>query len=339
MQSIMLHSPREIDVVDVPAPIPAAGEALLRMRFGGVCGSDLAAFLGTSAYISYPRTIGHEISAEVISIPENVDGIVAGDLVTVNPYFNCGECYPCRRDVLNACVNNQTMGVQREGAFGELFTIPAERVFAGSGIDARSLALIEPFSISFHGVSRADLTPGDRVLVFGAGAIGIFAALSAKSRGAKVWITDISQEKVDAAVANFGLDGGFVNNSQAAADAQIASITGGDGFDLTVEATGIAPVFVSAVNAAASRGTVLVIGVSKLGVDFNPTEIQRKELTILGSRGATRADFMATMALVRSGDVDLAPLISREVSAADAKLAFAEFERDYSQITKLLFRF
>ncbi|GGD69623.1 zinc-binding dehydrogenase [Microbacterium murale] len=336
---IVLTEPGVVQLVDAVAPVPAAGEALLRMRFGGVCGSDLASYRGISAYVSYPRTLGHEFSAEVVEVGPNDHGIAPGMLVTALPYFNCGVCYPCRRGRINACTENQTMGVQREGAFSELFTMPIDRIYDGSGIDPRALALIEPFSISYHGVGRIPLGAEDRVLVFGAGAIGILAAVSAKSRGAQVYVTDISAVKVEAAVRDFGLDGGFVNDSSESLRANIERITGGDGFDATVEAVGLPAAFLACVEAASSGGHVVVIGVSKSSADFNATELQRKELTVVGSRAATRSDFDATMALVRDGHVDLGPLITREFSAEAMPQALENLDRNSGEITKLLIRF
>ena len=105
-------------------PRPKEGEALLKMICGGICGSDLASYRGMSAYVSYPRTIGHEFAAEVVEVGDNVYGIKPGMIVTGNPYFNCGTCYSCRRGMVNCCVRNETMGVQREGAFSDYLTMP-----------------------------------------------------------------------------------------------------------------------------------------------------------------------------------------------------------------------
>ena len=199
MKAIVITEPGKAVTDEQERPEAAKGEALLKMLVGGVCGSDLASFRGASAYVSYPRTIGHEFAAEVVAVEDNPYGIRPGMVVTGNPYFNCGKCYSCRRGFVNCCVNNQTMGVQREGAFSEYFTMPVERLYDGRGIAPESLALIEPFCISYHGVSRADVQPGDKVLVIGAGAIGILAGVAARSFGAEVHITDIAKDKLELA--------------------------------------------------------------------------------------------------------------------------------------------
>ena len=209
MRAIVIPEPWKAVTAEREVPVPKQGEVLLKMVCGGICGSDLASYRGQSAYVSYPRTIGHEFAAEVVEVGENPYGIKKGMLVTGNPYFNCGTCYSCRRGYVNACIHNETMGVQREGAFSDYFTMPVERLFDGTGIDSKELALVEPFCISYHGVSRAQLKPDDKVLIFGAGAIGILAGVAAKSYGAKAYITDIAEEKVKKAVEDFGLDGGI----------------------------------------------------------------------------------------------------------------------------------
>ena len=339
MRSIVITQPGAAETQQRPVPTPQKGEALLKMLVGGVCGSDLASYRGQSAYVSYPRTIGHEFAAQVVEVEENAFGIRPGMVVTGNPYFNCGSCYSCRRGYVNACVHNETMGVQREGAFSDYFTMPIERLYDGQGIEPRALALIEPFCISYHGVSRANVKPGDKVLVVGAGAIGILAAVAARSFGAKAYITDVAPDKVELAVREFNLDGGFVNDGGDALANFTQEITGDDGFDVTVEAVGAPSTFLDCVNAAASQGRVVVIGVAKHNVDFNFLSIQRKELNMFGSRGATKDDFAATMKLVREGFVDLTRLISRTYSVQDASAAFQDMDQHSANIVKAEFEF
>lgn len=339
MKAIVITEPFKAEIQEREIPKPQKNEALLKMLVGGVCGSDLAAYRGQSAYISYPRTIGHEFAAEVIEAPKNSLGIEPGMIVTGNPYFNCGSCYSCRRGYVNCCVDNQTMGVQREGAFSEYFTLPIERVYDGQGIAPRELALIEPFCISYHGVSRAAVKRGDKVLVVGAGAIGILAAVAAKSFGATVYITDVAEDKLQRAVSDFGIDGSFVNDGPDALAKFTKQVTGGDGFDVTVEAVGAPSTFLNCVSAAAPQGRVVVIGVAKHNADFNFLELQRKELNMFGSRGATKADFSATVSLVKSGFVDLSRLISRSYKASDAVVAFKEMDIHSATIIKSEFEF
>ena len=128
MTSIVMTAPGQVVVQDVPMPIRKPGETLLRLRYGGICGSDLGSYRGRIS------TSATRAPSAMNSPPRLWRRIRPGQLVTCNPYFNCGACYSCRRGFVNCCVNNQTMGVQREGAFAEYITVPTERVYSGEGI-------------------------------------------------------------------------------------------------------------------------------------------------------------------------------------------------------------
>lgn len=339
MKSIRIEKPGKACVYEQDIPVPGPGEALLKMVVGGVCGSDLSSYRGVSAYTTFPRVVGHEFAAEVIEAPENEYGIKKGMLVTGNPYFNCGACYACRRGYFTACINNQTMGVKREGAFSEYFVMPVKRLFDTSGLDPETVALIEPFCISYHAMKRAAIHPGDKALIFGAGAIGILAGAAAEHFGAKVHICDIAPDKVSFSVESFGFDGGFVNDSEEALDKYIREVTHGDGFDITVEAVGAPSTFVGCSKATACRGQLIQVGVAKHNADYNFLDIQTKEMTILGSKAATNDDFKEVIRLVRDGAVNLKKLISRTYTPEQTAEAFAEMDKESDYIVKAIFDF
>jgi 2-desacetyl-2-hydroxyethyl bacteriochlorophyllide A dehydrogenase len=344
MKAVFINAPGEVEIRDIPKPERKEGEALLKVLYGGICGSDLGSYRGTFAYFSYPRTPGHEFSAQIVEIGPNPQGLKAGDIVTCNPYFNCGKCYSCRRGLVNACMNNQTMGVQREGAFAEYVTMPVERLYDGKGLPPKVLAVIEPFCISYHGVSEASIQAGEKVLVVGAGTIGVLAAVAAKAKGAKVWICDVAAAKVDYAVKTFGLDGGICNSSPEAFDSAVADITGREefgvnGFDVTIEAVGLPSTFQNCIDAACFGGRVIMIGVPKKNIDFAHQVIQKKELHICGSRNALKKDFLELIDLVRSGKVDLEKIITNTYALADAPKAFSDFSANAANMLKVVIDF
>ncbi|MCF0262494.1 MAG: alcohol dehydrogenase catalytic domain-containing protein, partial [Sphaerochaetaceae bacterium] len=196
MREVYINAPGDVRLRDADMPVRKSGEALLKVLYCGICGSDLGSYRGTFAYFEYPRIPGHEISAEIIDIDEpNEYGLKKGMIVTCNPYFNCTKCYSCRRGLVNTCQDNHTMGCQMDGALRNYITMPIERLYDGKGIDPKLLTLIEPFCIGYHGAVRANIKKGDKVLVVGSGTIGTFAAISAKLAGAKVYMADISAEK------------------------------------------------------------------------------------------------------------------------------------------------
>lgn len=128
MKAIYIEEPGKVTFRDIPKPVRKPGEALLKVLYGGICGSDLSSYRGTFAYFDYPRIPGHEFSAEIVEIDDNDQGLKPGMVVTCNPYFNCGHCYSCQRGIVNACTSNETMGCQRDGAFCEYITMPIERI-------------------------------------------------------------------------------------------------------------------------------------------------------------------------------------------------------------------
>ena len=326
MKAIYIEQPRKIAFRELDTPKPAPGSAILRLLYGGICGSDLGSYRGTFAYFSYPRIPGHEFSAEIVEIAPGDHGLAVGMFVTANPYFNCGNCYSCARGLVNCCMDNQTMGAQRTGAFSQYISMPIERIYSGQGLDPQTLALVEPFCISYHGVLRGKVKAGDKVLIIGSGGIGIFALIAAKALGAFVVVADIAEKKLDIA-KKFGADALVLSNHPEKIQEAVEVYTSGAGFDVSIEAVGLPETFQSCINATAFGGNVSLIGIGKQNLDFNFTTIQRKELNIYGSRNALKSDFETVISLLTSGKVDLSGFVSDIYPWQKAPEAFADFDR------------
>lgn len=339
MKTIIINKPGDVNIIDTPKPVRKKGEALLKVLYGGICGSDLGTYRGTFAYASYPRIPGHEFSAEIVEIDENDRNLKPGMIVTCNPYFNCTKCYSCQRGLVNCCTSNETLGAQRDGAFSEYITMPIERIYDGKGLPAKTLALIEPFCISYHGVIRADVKAGDNVLVIGAGTIGVLAAVAAKAKGAKVYISDVAEKKMNYAVETFGLDGGILNDSHENFIQRVEEITGGNYFDVTIEAVGLPSTFLNCIEAAAYGARVVQIGVGKKNVDFDFTLLQKKELNVFGSRNVLKKDFLELIDLVKSGKVDLEKIVTNTYSLDEADKAFSDFDKNAASMLKVVIDF
>ena len=350
MRTIIISEPGKVAVTETEMPKVKEGEALLKLLYGGICGSDLGTYRGTFAYASYPRIPGHEFSAQIVEIGENDRGLKPGMIVTCNPYFNCQKCYSCERGLVNCCESNETMGAQRDGAFSEYITMPIERIYDGKGLNPKQLALIEPFCISYHGVSRAGVKKGDKVLVIGAGTIGVLAAIAAKAKGGEVYIVDVAEEKLQYAYETFGLAGMIKNDSKEEFMNRVNEITGEHhGFDVCIEAVGLPSTFQNCIDAAAYGGRIVLIGVGKKNLDFNFTLIQKKELNIFGSRNALKADFTELIDLVKSGEIDLEKIVMNpdstdvkkksEYELDEADRAFEEFSKYGGSKLKVLIHF
>lgn len=339
MKTIIINNPGEVDIIEQAMPVRKQGEALLKILYGGICGSDLGTYRGTFAYASYPRIPGHEFSAEIIEIGDNDRNLKPGMIVTCNPYFNCGHCYSCQRGLVNCCTSNETMGAQRDGAFSEYITMPIERIYDGKGLSAKTLALIEPFCISYHGISRANIQPNDKVLVIGAGTIGVLAAVAAKAKGAKVYISDVAENKMNYAIETFGLDGGILNDSPENFIKRVEEITNGNYFDVTIEAVSLPSTFQACIDAAAFGARMVQIGVGKRTHEFDFTLLQKKELNVYGSRNALKKDFLELIDLVKSGKVDLEKIVTNTYNLDEADKAFQDFSKNAASMLKVVIKF
>ena len=331
MKTIIINNPGEVDIIEQAMPVRKQGEALLKILYG--------TYRGTFAYASYPRIPGHEFSAEIIEIGDNDRNLKPGMIVTCNPYFNCGHCYSCQRGLVNCCTSNETMGAQRDGAFSEYITMPIERIYDGKGLSAKTLALIEPFCISYHGISRANIQPNDKVLVIGAGTIGVLAAVAAKAKGAKVYISDVAENKMNYAIETFGLDGGILNDSPENFIKRVEEITNGNYFDVTIEAVGLPSTFQACIDAAAFGARMVQIGVGKRTHEFDFTLLQKKELNVYGSRNALKKDFLELIDLVKSGKVDLEKIVTNTYNLDEADKAFQDFSKNAASMLKVVIKF
>ena len=337
MKAIEITNPFEIKVIDKDVPKAKDGEALLKVLYCGICGADVASFTGNQPFTTYPRIPGHEFSAQIIEIPDNDKGLKAGDVVTCNPYFNCGECYSCKRGIVNACTDNQTMGIQRDGSFQEYITMPVERIIDGKGLSGKELALIEPFSISAHALSRAEVKESDNLLIMGAGPIGLFALIKAKAMGAKVAIADLLESRLNLA-KEYGADL-IINSKTDNLDEKCLAFTNGNGFDVCVEACGLPVTFLSCIEQAAHGANIILIGNGKKETTFLHSIILKKELNIFGSRNAFTKDFEELINLVKAGKVNPLKMISGVYDAEDAKSAFDALVNNDGSLAKLLIKF
>ncbi|MBQ6508549.1 MAG: zinc-binding alcohol dehydrogenase family protein [Flexilinea sp.] len=338
MKAITIAKPFEIAIRDLPKPEPREGEALLRVLDCGICGADVASFTGNQPFTTYPRIPGHEFSAQIVTVPANDRGLKEGDIVTCNPYFNCGSCYACKKGLVNACVDNQTMGVQRDGAFCEFITMPVERIIPGKGLNPRQLALIEPFSISQHALSRCPVKPGDRLLIVGAGPIGLFALLAAKSKGAVVTVTDLLAGRLEMA-KRFGADH-TVQGGKDSTNEELRAVTDGDGFDVVVEACGQPVTFLTCIEQACQGANLILIGNGKKETTFVHSILLKKELNVFGSRNAFTRDFEHLIDLV-STDSSVQPerMISAVYDFTDAAKAFDALTHNDGSLAKVLLHF
>jgi 2-desacetyl-2-hydroxyethyl bacteriochlorophyllide A dehydrogenase len=305
MKGIVCEQVDQLRFVDLPEPeAPLAGEAVVHIRRIGICGTDLHAYKGNQPFFTYPRVLGHELAGVIESVGDHADGLRAGDPVSIVPYMHCGTCIACRRGLTNCCVSLKVLGVHVDGGMRERITVPVSHLIKTEGLTLDQSAVLEPLSIGAHAVRRSGLREGDVALVIGAGPIGLGVMAFAKHRGAKVIAMDIKDERLSFcrrwAKADF-----TVNAAQQQVKEELAALTGGDYPTVVFDATGNAQSMTESFGLVAHGGTLVFVGLVKADVAFHDPEFHKREVTLMGSRNATREDFDLVMEAVVSGSIDV----------------------------------
>jgi 2-desacetyl-2-hydroxyethyl bacteriochlorophyllide A dehydrogenase len=333
MKALVLSQPGDLKLASVAEPARSAGDVLLQVRMVGLCGTDLSSFRGKNPFVSYPRIMGHEISATVAENNNSASPLRAGTHVTVSPYFNCGTCPSCLRGRPNACQTNQTLGVQRDGALTEWLTVPAEKIYPAN-LGLRELTLVEPLTIGNHAVDRGRVTAEDTVAVFGCGGVGLGAIAAAAFRGANTIAIDMDDAKL--AIAQRAGARHIIHSGTDNLHARFLEITNGRGPDVIIEAIGLPATFRAAVEEVAFTGRVVYIGYAKEPVAYETRLFVQKELDILGSRNALPEDFREVIQMLEAGRFPVDAAISAIVSPADAPQTLARWSADPTAFTKIL---
>mgnify|MGYP000810732533 FL=1 len=338
MKAVQIVNPSEMKVVELEKPTVGAGEVLVRIKYVGFCGSDLNTFLGRNPMVKLPVIPGHEVGAVIEEIGPNVPaGFEKGMNVTLNPYTNCGKCASCRNGRVNACEHNETLGVQRNGAMCEYIALPWSKIIPAHRIPPRDCALIEPMSVGFHAVSRAQVTDIDIVMVIGCGMIGMGAIVRSALRGATVIAVDLDDEKLELA-KRIGAHH-TINSMTENVHECLTKITEGLGPDVVIEAVGSPATYVMAVNEVGFTGRVVCIGYAKSEVSFQTKYFVQKELDIRGSRNALPTDFRAVIRYMEQGTCPKDELISKVVKPEAAIQAMKEWAAAPGKVFRILVEF
>ena len=338
MKAIQISGLRQMQIVSVPEQELHPDEVLLRLEYVGFCGSDLSTYLGKNPMVKMPVIPGHEVGAVIEKVGANVpEGLKPGMTVTCNPYTNCGKCASCRNSRVNACQYNETLGVQRNGAMREYIVLPWEKVIPAGLLTPRTCALIEPMSVGFHAVNRAQVTDIDVVMVIGCGMVGMGAIVRSALRGATVIAADIDDEKLTLA-KEMGASY-TINTKTEEVHTRLLEITSGFGPDVVIEAVGSPLTYQMAVDEVAFTGRVICIGYAKTEVSFQTKFFVQKELEIRGSRNALPSDFRAVIHYLERGTCPVDRLISKEVSPEEAPEAMRQWAENPGKVFRILVRF
>ena len=306
MRTLVLDEPEHFRRSDTDHPgDPGPGEALVRVHRVGICGTDLHAYRGRQPFFDYPRILGHELGVEVEAVGEGVEGLQQGALCAVEPYLHCGECPMCRVGRTNCCENLQVLGVHTDGGMREWLRLPANKLHSSSSLAPEQLALVETLGIGAHAVQRAQLTAADRILVIGAGPIGLSVLQFAKLVDAPLAVAELDGGRRAFCREQFGVEHCLEGGPDA-----VRQVFGGLPPTVVFDATGHPDSMRAAFDYPGNGGRLVFVGFFQGEISFNSPEFHRRELTLHGSRNAQSQDFDRILRLMENGSIDTRPWIT-----------------------------
>jgi hypothetical protein len=306
MKQIVLEAPGRFTEREVPAPIAAAGQALVRMEKVGVCGSDFHAFAGSHPIYTYPRIIGHELSGVVVEAPANEKGIQSGDRCAIEPYMSCGKCRACAMGRNNCCENIRLLGVHVDGGMQEFLSVPLVLLHKSNRLSLDQLALVETLGIGAHAVIRSGLKEGEAALIVGAGPIGIAVAQFAAAMGAKVHMVEKNEWR-RAFVEGMGYTASLTPEDRQA--------------DAVFDATGSAVAMGNSLAQVATGGRLVYVGLTRDPVCIDDSLFHRKEVTLLASRNS-HGQFPRIIQLIEEGKIDTSLWITDRLKLSEVASQF-----------------
>lgn len=336
MKAVKIEKPWEVSVVELPQPVPGAGEALVKIRAAGICGSDIGAYRGTNGLVSYPRVIGHELAGEVVSAPAG-SNLQPGDRVIADPYLYCGQCYPCSIGRTNCCTSLRVLGVHVDGGMAEYFTHPANMLLkVPDGMPWELVPLAEPLTIALHGLHRLGLAAGEHVAILGAGPIGLLAAMAALHYGAHPVMIDLVAERLDKA-KSLGVQK-VVNLKTNDLVQTVSAYTGGRMCECVMEASGANTAIRSTLDIVSFAGRIALTGWPKEPTPIPTDLITKKEVDIRGAR-TSAGEFPEALELIGTGRVDVKAVLTKVVGMDEAADVLREVEKnpgDYLKVNILM---
>lgn len=335
MNGIILDQPNRFRAVtDLPEspPLPS-GYALVKTRRVGICGTDWHAIAGRQPFFNYPRILGHELGVEVLDINDPTSNLRPGDTCSVEPYLNCGQCIACRSGKGNCCANLRVLGVHVDGGMRERFQLPANKLHPSKKLSLDQLALVETLAIGCHAVARANPQMGERVLIIGAGPIGLSVIPFVQAQGATPIVVDVSDSRL-----------AFVHQQMKVAqtiDARgdVIAALGDELPTVVIDATGNAQSMMSCFDRVAPGGRIVFVGLFPGEVTFNDPNFHRREISLLASRNALPGDFTRIIELIENGVIDTSPWITHRAGAEGFVDIVATWQQPDSGVLKAMVEF
>jgi 2-desacetyl-2-hydroxyethyl bacteriochlorophyllide A dehydrogenase len=338
LKTITLNKPGEFELIDRKADFPLkGGEVLIKVKRIGICGTDYHAYRGKQPFFSYPRVLGHELGAEVIEIGKDVsmNNLSIGDRVSVEPYLNCGHCQPCLIEKSNCCENIQVLGVHTDGGMTEVLKVPANKVHVSNKLSFDQLALVEMLGIGSHAIERAGITDRDKVLIIGAGPIGLSVAEFAKLKTEQTVIADFNQQRLDFAQQN-GFTKQTLKVEKSISERDLRELYDGDLPTIVIDATGNANSMADCFNLISHGGKIVLVGLFQGDLSFFDPNFHKREITLMATRNSLPQDFKRTIQLMEEGTINTDSWLSHRTFLENLPKVFPEWLKPDSNVIKAI---
>ncbi len=319
MKAVVIDKPNEVSVREVDDPIPAPGQALIKVEACGICGTDIHVIRGEFAPTRYPIIPGHEFCGEVVAVGSEVRNLRVGDFVAVDPSLFDGTCRQCRMGRFNLCEHWNAIGVgSANGACAEFVAVPAVNAFRlPTDIPRNWGALVEPLSCAVHGLDQVGIRAADDYLIYGAGTMGLLLGQLVKDSGAERLDIVDTNPKRHALAKRLGADRVAIS---------AAELDRPEGWDVVIDATGAVPAIEDGIRRVARGGTFLMFGVANADAKatISPFRVYNDEIKIIGSMAVLHS-FERALALLTKGVIDSEAMITDRFSLDDYSKAIDAF--------------
>lgn len=315
MKAIRYMGKENIAYEEVNVPVIGMGDALIKVAYSGICGSDVGIYSGTHPRAKAPLILGHELVGEIVELPTGYQGeLRVGDAVTVNPLLFCGKCTPCQTGNSHVCRSLGLTGIDKDGSFAEFVKVKVSQIVRlPVGMSPEHGAIVEPVAVAVHAIRRSAMKLGDFVLVIGGGPIGFLIAAVAKFAGAREIVVIEPNAFRRTVIDKLGVITLALEESD-----KVMELTNYDGADIVFEAAGVPGTIESAVKYCKIRGQIVNAGVFKHPAPVDLQRVNFAELDIIGTRVYSQEAFRAAAKLIADHPV-ITNVITHKLPLSEAQ--------------------